>query len=244
MAKIKKMYWEPAECRKFMINAEDSVWGQRVRPRLREGEPLKPSEWPKVPPLHTVDEKYNKVDDYPAVGDGYVVVSQIVRELWEAEAPGAAQYLPIRLEGPGVVKQYWAVNWLCLIDCLDEQSYDEDANGRFVQVPIIDANRIPDDQVLGAVKDFTPLRILRNDLRLKMIKAGITGVRFSKVAHADGTNFVPFIRPDYSKAKEEPKQPSADAPKLKIAKGSGPSTKQGARSAKSSAKSSTKRSQD
>lgn len=176
------------------------------RSRFQQGTAMGPGEWPDPPPQIQADPELHKkkpvpcFEDLPWSGLSEHIVSDRLRTFLEAEAPGAAEYLPVELVGPGSENcphRYWVVNWLCVFDCLDEEaSMNEDENGRYVEVPVIDASRIPDDGVIGVLNGYRVVVLIRNDLRLKMKKAEIIGPQFYGIAHSDGTNFEPFIKPD------------------------------------------------
>jgi len=166
---------------------------------------LKRSEWPSPPPVFTY-QKVNVFEDMPWPNHSFYIASSRLRVFLESEAPGAAQYLPVRFAGPRsttIPQKYWAMNWLRVFDCLDEASYNEDKNGKFVEVPIIDRTRIPEDAVLGIVKGYQFEVIIRNDLRLKIEKAGLLGPQFYRIAHRDGTDFKPFMKPDHFASSSE-----------------------------------------
>lgn len=63
-------------------------------------------------------------------------------------------------------------------------------------MPIIDPSRIPPDGVLGLLGEYEVVRLIRNDLRLKLIRAGFTGLEYFRIAHSNGTDFLPFMRAD------------------------------------------------
>lgn len=172
-----------AKSRRLYVQCEQLEWSKIMRTHLWNGTPIAMYEWPEPVPVFVYTTK-TVFEDMLWSSSSNEIVSDRLRHIWEHEAPGAAQYLPVQLSGPGVEEcphKYWAVLWRRQIDCLAEESFDEDERGRFVQFCIINVARIPNDAVLGAVKDFLPQRIIRNDLKLKMKKAGIIGPRFSPI---------------------------------------------------------------
>lgn len=177
--------------RRWQITCEDEGWAWSIRVRLREGKRMKSGEWSvdqaRFAYSHVADfEDIPRVVGYP----GIMIVSDRLRKFFETEAPGAAEYLPVRIEGPRACEMpgpYWAVNKLSLFDCLDEEeSMDVDENGdRFVQVPVVDVSRVPSDGVFGLLKGYEVMSLIRNDLRLKFQKAGFTGAWFQRIAEID-----------------------------------------------------------
>jgi len=158
-------------------------------------------EWPD-PPVLMVSESIKRVVDFPG-HLGFKVVSGRMRQMLERLAPDAAEYLPLRFEGPNadaLPDTYWAINWLRVMDCLHETSFNVDRKGkRYVEVPVIDPAMIPGDFVLGIVKHFEPLTLIRNDLRLALNKAGITGTAFFKVASIDRPETITWTKVNWSK---------------------------------------------
>lgn len=152
---------------------------------------MKPGEWCAEHARFTY-RHVDQFEDIPSVfGYGCVMlVSDRLRRFLEIEAPDAAEYLPVQIDGPRADEMpgpYWAVNMLRLFDCLDEEeSMDVDEDGkRFVQVPVVDVSRVPPDGVFGLLKGFQIVRLIRNDLRLKFKKAGFTGAWFERIAEID-----------------------------------------------------------
>lgn len=123
--------------------------------------------------------------DAPFSLDSNFFVSDRLREFLEAEAPGHAQYLPVRMEGPGVgeaQRRYWVVNWLHLLDCLEGPTSAEiRASGTGLRMVVIDAERIPPNVLVGRLKDRRVTTIVRSDLVRKIKKAKFTGPQFYDV---------------------------------------------------------------
>lgn len=192
-----------AKAENWPLRALDEDWAWDIRVRLRRGTKLRI--WPDPPPVF-VFKKVKEFTDMPCGMDSFHVVSDRLRKFLEVEAPRSAQYFPIRLQGPRaheLSQPYWAINWIRVFDCLDPQSYNvDDAGTRYVQVEIIDSSRIPGDGVLGLLGGFTVTVLIRNDLKLKLQKAGFTGLWFPRIAHSDGRNFKPFMSVDYSEVPE------------------------------------------
>lgn len=188
-------YWQfdiPVEGRRrWEITCDDEAWIWPIRVRLREGKRMASGEWSVAKARFTYSQVAEFEDIPRVVGYGCMLLcSDRLRAFFEAEAPGAAEYLPIRIDGPRSREMpgpYWAVNMLRLFDCLDEkESMDVDENGkRFVQIPVVDISRVPSDGVLGLLKGYQVVRLIRNDLRLKFQKAGFTGAWFQRIAEID-----------------------------------------------------------
>jgi hypothetical protein len=125
------------------------------------------------------------LDDMPWSLDSNFFVSDRFREFLEAEVPGHAQFLPVRMEGPGVDeahRRYWAVNWLHLLDCIDlPRSMDEGTAGPWMPTVVIDPARIPPDILVGRLKHRLVTTIIRGDLVKKIKKAKFTGPQFYEV---------------------------------------------------------------
>jgi hypothetical protein len=186
---------------RWEVEEQDEAWAWRTRVRLREGRPMGPGEWPSPPPVF-VYTSVKCFEDIPWPRRVSIfIVSDRLRALLEAEAPGAAEYLPVHLQGPRsreLPGPYWVMNWVRLLDCLDEEaSMDEDEKGRFVQVPVIDPSRIPPDATLGLLKGYEVVKLIRDDLRIKIEKAGLTGLKYSPIAQLD-SNPQTSIRPNRS----------------------------------------------
>lgn len=198
------------------INAADEKWGWRAQWWLRDGRRVASKQWPLATPLFGYSELPVQFTDMPRSGDFYIASARL-REFFEAEAPGAAQYLPIRIDGPGsasIPGPYWAMNFVRVFDCLDEElSMNTDENGdRFVEVPVIDPRRIPDDGVLGLLGGYQVIRLIRNDLRLKIKKAGFTGLDFFGIAHSTTPEDVTWEKPDHRAEAEVAKRKHRAAP--------------------------------
>lgn len=158
--------------------------------------------WLRPPPKYTIIEPFKTIEDVLSPVEDYYLVSPRLREFLEKHAPGAAEFLPIRIEGPGSERrpQYWAINFLRVLNCLDEdESINTDAcGGKFVEVPVIDPSRVPPDGVLGLLGGFQVLRLMRHDLKRKYEEQKFLGGFFSKVASIDRPESINFVMPDHS----------------------------------------------
>lgn len=155
----------------------DDDWDDRMRDRLAEGRPLSPDEWPDPPPLYTYRRVGSKPDVRCIMRGGVWIVSGALRRFLEREAPGAAEYLPVRVEGPSrstLHESYWAVNFLHRWRCSVDSGHE------------IDPDRIPADQRLGLIADdgcFRRSILVRRDLKLLLQKAGFIGLRYGRMEH-------------------------------------------------------------
>lgn len=166
--------------RRWWIENRDYEWLRTMEWLLLRGVPLKSREWPSPAPIYTYT-KCRRIEDMPMTSASIDIVSDRLREIWEREAPGAVQFWPVRVEPVGcepVTGQYWAVNWLAVVDCLAPESFDEDERGRFVQFCIVDRKRIPSDVKIGVVRGYEVQRFIRSDLKRKMIAEGIIGPQY------------------------------------------------------------------
>ncbi|MBL8991380.1 MAG: hypothetical protein JNJ48_07350 [Phycisphaerae bacterium] len=178
-------------------DVDHAMWDAQVR--LRKGKPLRAGEWPSPAPLFVYDQRPPVFEDFPVPNSDICVASDPLRAFLEREAPGACEFLPIRIQGPGIESvphRFWAINWIRVFDCLDPRSMEQTEDGPRVAVPVIDPSQIPLDGVLGLLGGYQVVRLIRNDLRLKLIRAGFTGLDYYSIAHRDGTDFLPFIRAD------------------------------------------------
>lgn len=183
----------------WTVEAVDVDWAWHMRVRLREGRPMKKSEWPTPPPVFRYDEVLKGFDDMPRFGDFYIA-SDRLRAFFESEAPGAAEYWPVQFDGPRseeIPGRYWAMNFVRVFDCLDEEaSMNTDEDGRrYVEVPVIDPRRIPADGVLGLLSGYQIERLVRGDLKVKMKKLGITGAEFFGIAHNTNPSEITWEKP-------------------------------------------------
>lgn len=201
MSSRPQRYWSfsedgPARHPRWHIRPADEDWCWYTRPQFIRGISIAKETWPSPPPVFTykVAEIF---EDMPWPCFSVEIVSDRLRLFLEEHAPGAAEYHPVRFQGPRsehIPGPYWCMNWLRRFDCLDEDmSMDEDEDGRrFVQVPVIDPTRIPDDGVLGLLGGYEVYKLIRNDLKLKIQKAGFLGPQFYRIAHNNGVGLVPF----------------------------------------------------
>jgi hypothetical protein len=136
------------------------------------------------------------LEDMPWTIDSVPLVSDRFKRFLEEKVPGHAQFLPLRMEGPGVDDEhrfFWAVNWLKCVDCLDlarsmNEYSPEEGGGVFKEWTVIDPHRIPVDVVIGRLDkggDRMSQVLIRDDLRRAIISAGFTGPQFYGVWHSD-----------------------------------------------------------
>lgn len=166
--------------------------------------------WQSPPPVFRILNKFKVVEDLLLAVEDYYLVSPRLREFLEKEAPGAAEFLPIRIEGPGSdrLPPYWAINFMRVFSCLDEdESINTDETGRrFVEVPVIDPSKVPPDGVLGLLGGFQVLRLMRHDLKRKYEEQKFLGGFFSKVASIDRPESINWVMPDNSGLGQRAKQ--------------------------------------
>jgi len=185
----------------------DDDWSWNMGERLRKGRSMTRSQWPSPPPVWTYD-KVKTFEDMPWGIRDFHIVSDRLRAFLEVEAPGAAQYMPIALRGPRqkeIPCSYWAMNFVRVFDCLDEEhSMNVDDTGRrYVEFPVIDPRRIPEDGVLGLLKEYEVDRIIRDDLRRKIIKEKFVGPQFYQIGQLDLPHTRNFKKVDWSKVKKK-----------------------------------------
>ena len=168
------------------IECSNNAWSWGITASLRIGATAR--NWPSPPPRF-VYKRPPKFTDLPIPLHHYSIISDRFRRLLEVSAPGAAEYLPIRLDGPGSGKlgPYWMVNWLRLFDCLDEKEsvIDIGQDGvRRIMFPCIEPRRVPADGVLGLLRGHDVVVLVRDDLCKSIKKAGITGFAVGPIAHS------------------------------------------------------------
>jgi len=110
-------------------------------------------------------------------GNDVFIVSKRFREVFERAAPGAAEFLPVRIMGTsrgGRVERYWAVNWLRVFECQPDPDIAE-----------IDASCVPPNGAAGVIAGTGwwcgGEIIVRRDVKREMERAGLVGVRFAPV---------------------------------------------------------------
>jgi hypothetical protein len=211
-------YWDLWNDLKWPAEAADHAWAWKTKYLLHQARVMPRTEWPADPPLIRCQRPGPQPDVLSESTDLYVV-SGCLRAFLDAEAPGACQFLAVRLEGPGGKAppgEYWVVNWLRAIECMHESSYGDevDESGkRKVWYPVIDPSIVPPDAVLGIVEGFRGMRLIRGDLRKKIKDAGFTGVRFGKLGHAEPSSNRPSEgtararRPRVASTKLPPRKP-------------------------------------
>ncbi len=194
----------------WFLQPANAEWWWFWKKRLTRGQQLDQAEIEKtlIQLRFSCETATSLFDCLQIVVNSSLTVSDRLRSFFETEAPGAAEYLPIRIEGPGSERassRYWIMNWLKVFDCLDEEASinTDDTGRRYVEVPVIDPRRIPPDGVLGVLKGFEVVQLVRNDLRLKLIKAGFTGLWFTKIAHVTVSESINFEKVDWSKKRKK-----------------------------------------
>jgi hypothetical protein len=213
-ARIAFWYWyKGSDARHGRIRAiaRDDAWSWKMWPRLCSGKRLPKSGWPEPPPVFTYEKPPRTVfEDLLWPIDDFYIVSSRLREFLEREAPGAAEYLPVTIEGPRCEEApaYWIMNFIRVFDCLEEEeSMNTDETGRrFIEVPVIDPARVPPDGVLGLLGGFTVARIMRADLKKKYDAAGFLGGFRHPIASIDRPESITWVKPVYKRTKPRSKK--------------------------------------
>lgn len=196
-------YTGPNKHGRTRIHAINEEWSRHKGSSLWTGERESAVRWwPKSPPIFTLLNKFKITEDLLWPTEDYYLVSLRLREFLEKHAPDAAEYLPIRIEGPGSERlpPYWAMNFLKVFNCMDEDESinTDERGGRFVEVPVIDPSRVPPDGVLGLLGGFQVMRLMRADLKRKYEEQKFLGGFFSKVASIDRPESINWVMPDNS----------------------------------------------
>lgn len=158
---------------RWELEAADRRWECDIAPRLGTGQRIRA--WPTPPPLYTYKRVGTVPDARAALRRDPWIISEPLRVFLDHAAPAAAQYLSVRVEGPGradLYAEYWAVNWLQAWHCHHSRGAE------------IDPARLPADQPLGFIADGGAFRheiIARADLKLAIQKAGFVGLRYQRV---------------------------------------------------------------
>jgi hypothetical protein len=167
-------------------------WWADLDRRLVRGRAMSPVEWPAEPPLFT----YKKVGSVPDIasflGFGPYIVSGRLRKFIEQHAPGACEFLAVRVSGPGrdgLHADYWCINFLQAWECQPNPD-----------VPEVDPALIPAGERLGIVlaKHWAiDGSVVCVDEFKRACDAGkFVGVRFEKVRLATGPGgLVPYKDP-------------------------------------------------
>lgn len=114
------------------------------------------------------------------------IVSDRLRRLLEAHAPGCAQYLPVTIahhDGTHVLEPYWIANWLRTIDFYDRTHTDmmSTQDGTSFFEVVVDASKIPNDAPICRMKDFSNFIVIRDDIKKAIKNSGMTGCQFYSV---------------------------------------------------------------
>ncbi len=131
-------------------------------------------------------------EDFPWTVDGTFLVSKSLKSFFEKEAPDHAQFLPVTMEGPAVDeahREYWLVNWLKRLDCLDEsRSMNEYDSGMvYSEWTVVDPRLFPPDVLVGRLNskgDHYSQTLIREDLLAKLIQGKFTGPQIHGVWHS------------------------------------------------------------
>ena len=130
-------------------------------------------------------ESDGPLEDMPWVGFAHVVSTRF-REFLEAEYPGHAQYLPVHITRHGKpmkIPQYWAVNWLHLIDCIDHERSDYKVNyydgikKLSMNKLVVDLKKVPEHVKIWRVLEYS-ICIARDEVRTRLYQTDFVGFQF------------------------------------------------------------------
>lgn len=128
-------------------------------------------------------ERPDRIEDVPFVYQGVYVVSERVRRMIEDAGPGDCQFVrvDVRFGRRSLGLDYWIMHVNQVLDCADpEGSYNVntlDEQPFFMHANIIPA-RVPDTVSTFRVRHGTAKAIMRNSLKLKLVRAKVTGCMF------------------------------------------------------------------
>lgn len=118
------------------------------------------------------------------------IVSEAFRKLIEREAPGAAQFLGIRLSyrGQRVNQAFWLCNWRRVIACADagrtEWSYTPRTKRWIATTLVVARNKIPANARVFVAAESDEL-LVREDIKIAMEECGISGIWFARASMSD-----------------------------------------------------------
>jgi hypothetical protein len=149
---------------------------------LEEGKKVKK---PKTIPSITFTTR--KFEDMPWCGI-LQVVSAKLRDLIEKEFPGHAQFVPLRVTGKSSDLEFFAVNWLHVVDCIDlaksevlssETNAQGDVEYDFDRI-VIDSKRVPESVFVYRLRHMEVTVMCDTLVRDAFRKHKITGPQFRK----------------------------------------------------------------
>jgi hypothetical protein len=126
-------------------------------------------------------------EDMPWCGE-FQVVSRKLRDLIESEFPGSGQYIPLKVAGKSTGLEYFAANWLHVVDCIDLKksevlSYEKNIDGEmeydFDRI-VVDPKRVPANVFICRLKHFSITVVCDTAVRDVFRKHKITGPQFRK----------------------------------------------------------------
>jgi hypothetical protein len=126
-----------------------------------------------------IDQLYNL--------DGYTVVSAKIKEFLEEKDIPQLEFLPIAIQdlaGKTVSSDYWIVNPLAVIDCVDQENSEIDWNAIDPEIMsscfglTLLSDEIDEDLLLFRPKHMKSVVFIREDLAEEMDEAGFTGTWF------------------------------------------------------------------
>ncbi len=124
-------------------------------------------------------EYTTRVEDCPWPLPKMFPVSDRLRGILEAAAPGNCQFFPMKLRHNGrpCPLVYWAM-YVDAVDCADPDKSGWDHEGQYIQDPVIDAERVPASIHVFRVKDGPSVIVVRDSLRRYLKKEKVTGCAF------------------------------------------------------------------
>lgn len=168
---------------KLMLDPVQEWWFAKGRP-IRE--PL--------PPITAIAYEDGPVEDMPWGENTLLLVSDRLRQLFEREAPGHAEFFPATIlttkkRPVRELAPFWAMNILRIIDCThyeaSEYTTREEPDGSTFysfDVHVTDSSKIPDDVVMTRILQFPNIVLVRDSVRRAVLDAGMTGCQFYQTA--------------------------------------------------------------
>ena len=161
---------------------------EKVHRRLEACRPI--SSWNENEAVLLCDHTEH-LEDCPCTADGSLIVSDRFCEFLAEIDPKGFQFLPVQMRWATnhelIRERYWAVNVLRELDCLDysRAMYKDQYVGWAPDVLVVNPAKVNKSDLLGRVRDRHFNFIVREDVRDRIVAAGMTGVYFYKVWHSD-----------------------------------------------------------
>ena len=138
-------------------------------------------------------EQRGPFEDVPWVGTDRLIVSERLREFLDQQAPGHAQFLPVRFRYRGKplkTPPYFIANWLHELDCADLNRSTWAYKGglsnpeNFLFFLYLAVRKVPKDIHVFRVKHAPGSVIMRSTFITKMARVAFSGIQFYPVAQA------------------------------------------------------------